>query len=137
MTTTSTPIDVLLKHAQTLYGKYKFMESQLIAQQKSLLTKIPDIESALQALKHLIAKQQSDDDEDKICECRFELADNLFAKAKVDTKQNHVLLWLGVSRQRIEKANTLDLNSHLPSLSQFEQAKGRTAKADSHSHQSA
>jgi hypothetical protein len=99
VTSTSTPIETLLKHAQTLYGKYKFMESQLVAQQKSLYVKIPDLESALQALKHLIAKQQSDDDEDKICECRFELADNLFAKAKVDTTKNYVLLWLGVSQK--------------------------------------
>ena len=41
------------------YSKYKFMESQLVQQQKGLLTKIPDIESALAALRHL-QKQDAD-----------------------------------------------------------------------------
>ena len=45
---------------QELYRKYKFMETQLIQQKKSLLTKIPDIKNALQAVEFLIKKRVLD-----------------------------------------------------------------------------
>lgn len=50
-------IQVVLKELQELYSKYKFMESRLVQQKKNLLSKIPDIKSAHQAVEYLITKQ--------------------------------------------------------------------------------
>ncbi len=80
--------ELILKELQTLYGKYKFMESQLVQQQKSLLTKIPDITSALTSVQFLMTKKKHS--------IHFELADSLYAKAKVQ-HEDKVLLWLGAN----------------------------------------
>ncbi len=84
-----TSADALLQQLQALYGKYKFMESHLVQQQKGLLVKIPDISNALQALHHLMKK-------DDTVSCHFELADSIFANANIK-KENTVLLWLGAN----------------------------------------
>lgn len=81
--------DALLQQLQALYGKYKFMESHLVQQQKGLLVKIPDISNALQALQHLMRKEDS-------VSCHFELADSVYANATIK-KENTVLLWLGAN----------------------------------------
>lgn len=73
----------------SLCSKYKFMESHLVQQQKGLLVKIPDISNALQALHHLMKK-------DETVSCHFELADSVFANAKIK-KEDTVLLWLGAN----------------------------------------
>lgn len=65
------------------------MESHLVQQQKGLLVKIPDISNALQALHHLMKK-------DDTVSCHFELADSVFANAKIK-KEDTVLLWLGAN----------------------------------------
>lgn len=65
------------------------MESHLVQQQKSLLVKIPDISNALEALHHLMKK-------DETVSCYFELADSIYANAKIQ-KENTVLLWLGAN----------------------------------------
>jgi hypothetical protein len=70
-------------------SKYKFMESHLVQQQKSLLQKIPDISNALDALTHLMASRDS-------VSAHFELADSVFANAKI-VKENTVMLWLGAN----------------------------------------
>jgi hypothetical protein len=70
-------------------SKYKFMESHLVQQQKGLLVKIPDISNALQALHHLMRKEEA-------VSCHFELADSVFANATIK-KENTVLLWLGAN----------------------------------------
>lgn len=97
-----TSADALLQQLQALYGKYKFMESHLVQQQKGLLVKIPDISNALQALHHLMKK-------DDTVSCHFELADSVFANAKIK-KENTVLLWLGANvmlEYTYEEADTL------------------------------
>jgi prefoldin subunit 5 len=80
--------EAILKELQTLYGKYKFMESQLVQQQKSLLTKIPDISSALSSVQFLMTKKKHS--------IHFELADSLYAQASVN-HQDKVALWLGAN----------------------------------------
>jgi len=87
----STTADNLLKSLHNLYGRYKFMESQLISQQKQLLTKIPDISNALAAVEYLISKPNTK------TSCNFELCDSLFASATIDNNTNRVLLWLGAN----------------------------------------
>lgn len=81
----------LLQELRTLYGKYKFMESELTDQKQNFLNKIPDIEAGLKSLEFLKQKQE----EEEPVEFRFELADNLIAKAQVPETKT-VLLWLGV-----------------------------------------
>ena len=71
------------------------MESELVTQQKSLLTKQPDIESALNAVRYL-QKHQSDDDAEPL-PIQFELADSIHARAEVDAGNDKVLLWLGAN----------------------------------------
>ena len=43
---------------QDLHSRYKYLESQLTAQKEGLVTKIPDIESALNLVKFLINKRE-------------------------------------------------------------------------------
>lgn len=83
--------DALLQQLQALYGKYKFMESHLVQQQKSLLQKIPDIKNALAALHHLMSGPK-----EKAVKVHFELADSIYANANIE-KEEKVLLWLGAN----------------------------------------
>ena len=48
-----------LKELHNMYGKYKFMESSLVQQKKGLVTKIPEIKNALNALAFLVKKQEA------------------------------------------------------------------------------
>ena len=87
---TSTDPERLLRQLQSLYGKYKFMESQLVSQQKSLLDKIPEITNALTSVRYIQA-QRSD------FTVHFELADSLFAQSTIPASTSTVLLWLGAN----------------------------------------
>jgi len=68
------------------------MEGRLTQQKKALLTKVPDIKNALEALSYLIAKKG---DKSQI-KTTFQLSDNVFAKANI-SHQNTVFLWLGAN----------------------------------------
>lgn len=46
-----------LAKLQELYGKYKFMENSLVQQQKNLLDKLPDMKTALSALRELVKRR--------------------------------------------------------------------------------
>ena len=80
----------LLRQLQSLYGKYKFMEAQLVQQQKQLLDKIPEISHALQSVTY-IQQQRSD------FTVHFELADSLYAQSTIPAGTATVLLWLGAN----------------------------------------
>ena len=80
----------LLRQLQSLYGKYKFMESQLVAQQKQLLDKIPEISNALASVSY-IQQQRAD------FTVHFELADSLYAQSTIPADTSTVLLWLGAN----------------------------------------
>lgn len=84
--------EVVLKELHNLYGKYKFMENSLVSQKKSLVIKIPDIKSALDALRFLVVKQDKEED----LAAKFEVADAVFASAVIKP-QNRVMLWLGAN----------------------------------------
>jgi len=83
--------ETVLKQLHELYGKYKFMENKLIQQKRSLLTKIPEIESALDSLNYVYSKK----DEDSVV-TNLELADAVYVKAEI-TKCDTVMLWLGAN----------------------------------------
>ena len=86
-------IDDIFKIMNELYRKYKFMEAQLVQQKKSLLQKIPDIKSALQAVRFLIKKRDNNNEESR---AQFELSDNIFANAVI-IPDDKVSLWLGAN----------------------------------------
>jgi prefoldin subunit 5 len=85
-------IDTVLKDLHMLYGKYKFMESQLVSQKRNMLQKIPEIESALTALRRLL--KRPDDDEPELV--HYELTDAIWAQAKVKRTET-CFLWLGAN----------------------------------------
>jgi prefoldin subunit 5 len=82
----------VLKDMQQIYGKYKFMESQLVSQKKALVTKVPDIGNALKALEYLMSKMESGD----ALDTKFEVSDAIYASAEIKP-QNKVMLWLGAN----------------------------------------
>ena len=63
----------------------------MLQQKKSLLQKVPDIETALRAVDFLISKKASGE----TFQSQFELSDNVFANATVNP-DDKVCLWLGV-----------------------------------------
>eukprot|EP00823_Brevimastigomonas_motovehiculus_P008114 TRINITY_DN7385_c0_g1_i1.p1 TRINITY_DN7385_c0_g1~~TRINITY_DN7385_c0_g1_i1.p1 ORF type:complete len:243 (+),score=62.71 TRINITY_DN7385_c0_g1_i1:25-729(+) len=85
--------DVAFKELQNLYGKYKFMESQLIQQKKGLLSKIPDIKNALNTLQVLIDRQDSDES----VKTTFQVSETVYAKAEIQNKAKTIFLWLGAN----------------------------------------
>jgi len=82
--------ETLLKELNVLYGKYKFMESQLVAQQRGLRLKIPDIQAALDGVRAI--KQEKHE-----ISTTFELSSSVFVECVVDPKVNRVALWLGAN----------------------------------------
>lgn len=102
-------IDAVLKDLHMLYQKYKFMETQLVTQKRSVTQKIPDIKSALGVLEHLVSKQVRLCHIPTFCPCltllkddgdavrtTYQLADNVYAHADIDCTAQVVYLWLGV-----------------------------------------
>ncbi|KAF1318570.1 Prefoldin subunit 3, partial [Globisporangium splendens] len=85
-------IEPLVGALQQLYSKYKFMETNLQKSRDSFKRKIPETEKDLAMLKHLMSKQ----DEGEEIHTRFNLADNVYAKATVDCSVGKVCIWLGV-----------------------------------------
>uniref|UniRef100_K3WAP4 Prefoldin subunit 3 n=1 Tax=Globisporangium ultimum (strain ATCC 200006 / CBS 805.95 / DAOM BR144) TaxID=431595 RepID=K3WAP4_GLOUD len=86
-------IEPLVGALQQLYSKYKFMETNLQKSRDSFKRKIPETEKDLSMLKHLMAKQ----DEGEEIHTRFNLADNVYAKATVDCSVGKVCIWLGAN----------------------------------------
>lgn len=68
------------------------METSLQKSRDSFKRKVPETEKDLAAIKHLIEKQE----EGESINTRFNLADNVYAKATVDCSVGKVCIWLGV-----------------------------------------
>lgn len=68
------------------------METNLQKSRESFKRKIPETEKDLAMLKHLMEKQE----EGEAIHTRFNLADNVYAKATVDCSVGKVCIWLGV-----------------------------------------
>jgi prefoldin subunit 5 len=82
----------ILKEFNSQYGKYKYMEHTLTGQKRQYVTKIPEIQGALAALKHLIKKKEAGEE----IKTTFELADAVHAQAVIKD-QDSVCLWLGAN----------------------------------------
>lgn len=83
------PNDCIRNHNDS---KYKFMETNLQKSRESFKRKIPETEKDLAMLKHLMEKQE----DGAALSTRFNLADNVYAKATVDCSVGKVCIWLGV-----------------------------------------
>ena len=81
----------VLRQLQSLYGKYKFMESQLVQQQKALLQKLPEISNALTSVRFIQRREEE-------FTVQFELADSVYCSAAIAPASTpYVLLWLGAN----------------------------------------
>lgn len=85
-------IDDLYGELTTLHGKYKLMEASLEDGRTRAKKKAPELESSLEAIKMLEAKQEANE----TASAFYQLADNIFTKADIKP-QNKVALWLGAS----------------------------------------
>ncbi|RLN87233.1 hypothetical protein BBJ28_00004267 [Nothophytophthora sp. Chile5] len=84
-------IEPLVGALQQMYSKYKFMETSLQKSRESFQRKIPETRKDLSVLQHLMAKQE----QGEALQTRFNLADNVYAKANVDCSVGKVCIWLG------------------------------------------
>eukprot|EP00451_Oxyrrhis_marina_P003736 CAMPEP_0204274110 /NCGR_PEP_ID=MMETSP0468-20130131/24999_1 /ASSEMBLY_ACC=CAM_ASM_000383 /TAXON_ID=2969 /ORGANISM="Oxyrrhis marina" /LENGTH=191 /DNA_ID=CAMNT_0051250269 /DNA_START=29 /DNA_END=604 /DNA_ORIENTATION=+ len=83
----------VLTALQELYQKYQLMQASMGQQKGALLGKLPDIVSCLSIVNHQIRQRDSDAPDQDV---RFQLADQVYAKAKVPPG-NAVCLWLGAN----------------------------------------
>ncbi len=86
--------DGCLKALHVLHSKYKFIEGRLLQQKKALVQKIPDIKTTLGAIRFLKKRKASDE---TTFETNYQLSDNVYSKATVDSKADRVFLWLGAN----------------------------------------
>ncbi|CAH0473638.1 unnamed protein product [Peronospora belbahrii] len=84
-------IEPLVGALQQMYSKYKFMETSLQKNRETFKRKIPDTQKDLDVVQHLIAKRE----EGEVLKTKFNLADNVYAKAAVDCSIGKVCIWLG------------------------------------------
>eukprot|EP00928_Gymnodinium_smaydae_P007478 TRINITY_DN1268_c0_g1_i1.p1 TRINITY_DN1268_c0_g1~~TRINITY_DN1268_c0_g1_i1.p1 ORF type:complete len:262 (-),score=78.33 TRINITY_DN1268_c0_g1_i1:408-1193(-) len=85
----------VLSRLQELYSKYQYMQSSLIAQKSSLKTKLPDITTCLDTVKHLVDKRKNAEENEET-EYTYQLCENIYARASVPPG-NNVCLWLGAN----------------------------------------
>jgi len=90
------PATELVNQIQELYGKYQYMQSSLTAQRAGLKSKLPDIATALETVRHLIERRDKSEAEPQDTEYTYQLSENLWTKASVPPS-NKVCLWLGAS----------------------------------------
>lgn len=88
--------ELLIGAYSDLMNKYRNYEAQLQQRQLRLKEKVPELEKSLSLLRTLIEKQQDPDTTTGIT--RYSLADNIFAQAELDYKNNNAVnLWLGAN----------------------------------------
>lgn len=88
--------ELLIGAYSDLMNKYRNYEGQLQQRQLRLKEKVPELEKSLSLLRTLIEKQQDPDTTTGIT--RYSLADNIFAQAELDYKNNNTVnLWLGAN----------------------------------------
>ncbi|KJE93660.1 prefoldin [Capsaspora owczarzaki ATCC 30864] len=94
-----------MERFQTQHQQYKTLEASLAQRKRTLITKVPEMQSALDAIAHLKEKQH---DSEPI-RTQFELCDNLYATADIKPTSK-VGLWLGANvmlEYDIDEAQTL------------------------------
>lgn len=86
-------VEVVLQQLQNDLRQYRLVESQQLQRKSRLLAKIPEMKKTLDVVNALQERQQSGDSDAITVD--YELADNVFAKAKLQDVQT-VNLYLGV-----------------------------------------
>mmetsp|Transcript_12922 Transcript_12922/g.32589 ORF Transcript_12922/g.32589 Transcript_12922/m.32589 type:complete len:209 (+) Transcript_12922:95-721(+) len=85
--------ELLIGAYSELHSKFKTFETSLTQKQQNYDLKIPDIEKSLALVKNLQSKQEVGES----VTTRYNLADNVYGKAEVDTSVGIVNLWLGAN----------------------------------------
>ena len=83
-------VDDAVRELNMLYSKYKLMEQSLVQQKRTTLRRIPDIESALNAVAQLVKQG------DKNFSTHFQLSESVYASATVKPV-DVVYLWIGAN----------------------------------------
>uniref|UniRef100_A0A0D6R7C1 Prefoldin subunit 3 n=1 Tax=Araucaria cunninghamii TaxID=56994 RepID=A0A0D6R7C1_ARACU len=92
LTSTGSDATSALNTLQERLQQYKLVEMKLLAQQRDLQAKIPDIKKCLETVETLQAKQHTD--EATIVD--FEVAEGIYSQARIEAT-NSVCLWLGAN----------------------------------------
>mmetsp|Transcript_5729 Transcript_5729/g.14305 ORF Transcript_5729/g.14305 Transcript_5729/m.14305 type:complete len:212 (-) Transcript_5729:167-802(-) len=85
--------ELLIGAYSELHSKFKTFETSLTQKKQNYDLKIPDIEKSLALVKNLQTKQEAGES----VTTRYNLADNVYGKAEVDTSVGIVNLWLGAN----------------------------------------
>jgi len=85
--------ELLIGAYSELHSKFKTFETSLTQKKQNYDLKIPDIEKSLALVKNLQSKQEAGES----VTTRYNLADNVYGKAEVDTSVGIVNLWLGAN----------------------------------------
>jgi len=90
-------VEQALKKAQAMYNQYKALEGKLMQHKANLKGKLPDIQQALDIVRHLVAQGRPEEGSTTATvRTHFEVSEGLYARAEVaDVK--HVGLWLGAN----------------------------------------
>ncbi|KAK9080043.1 hypothetical protein SSX86_001718 [Deinandra increscens subsp. villosa] len=102
-------VNSALAFLQERLQQYKVVEMKLLAQQRDLQAKIPDIEKCLDVVATLQAKKESDE----ALLTDFEVSEGIYARARIENTDS-VCLWLGANvmlEYSCEEANTLLQNN--------------------------
>lgn len=86
-------VETSLGALNELYSKYKYMESSFEKSKSVYKSKIPDIEQTLELIRLLKSKEEEGDD----LVANYSLSDTIYAKAKVETTEGKVHLWIGAN----------------------------------------
>ncbi|CAH1440265.1 prefoldin subunit 3 [Lactuca sativa] len=85
-------VNSTLAFLQERLQQYKVVEMKLLAQQRDLQAKIPDIEKCLDVVATLQAKKDSDE----AFLTDFEVSEGIYSRARIDNTDS-VCLWLGAN----------------------------------------
>mmetsp|Transcript_23899 Transcript_23899/g.50845 ORF Transcript_23899/g.50845 Transcript_23899/m.50845 type:complete len:212 (-) Transcript_23899:206-841(-) len=85
--------ELLIGAYSELHSKFKTFETSLTQKKQNYDLKIPDVEKSLALVKNLQSKQEAGES----VTTRYNLADNVYGKAEVDTSVGIVNLWLGAN----------------------------------------
>ncbi|XP_076922053.1 prefoldin subunit 3-like [Bidens hawaiensis] len=102
-------VNSALAFLQERLQQYKVVEMKLLAQQRDLQAKIPDIEKCLDVVATIQAKKESDE----TLLTDFEVSEGIYARARIDNT-DFVCLWLGANvmlEYSCEEATTLLQNN--------------------------
>jgi len=115
--------EVALRKLDEMLHKYKMFEAGLAEKKRRLEEQIPEFSQTLEAIKHLNQNRGS------TIETSFQLADAVYAKAKVDCNDK-VMLWLGANvmlEYDIDEAQSLLTDNRTNAIKSLEDVKEQLA----------